>query len=231
MNFSEWLTLSDDERKADEQNWHVLEPGYWQSLAAEATARFAAEFGDEPAVNRVFKSLYQAGELVIAVQTHSRKKENSGLPESYLGFRVAQFPGRLPDGVLVEPGPPSEVAESEKPPLKKKSMRPRARAATDEIVLSPEGEIDFHCAAAFAAEIARAIKKKPKKLVMDLSQVSYIDSSGLAALIEGMQKASAYGGMLCLSSLQESVRTIFESMRLDQAFRIFSDTEAALSAA
>ena len=46
------------------------------------------------------------------------------------------------------------------------------------------------------------IKDKPKKLVVDLSKVPSIDSSGLAVLIDGMRKAEAYRGKLYLVGMQ-----------------------------
>jgi len=70
-----------------------------------------------------------------------------------------------------------------------------------------------------------------KRIVLDLAEVNYIDSSGLAALIEGMQNVQEYDGKFALTGLQEPVRTIFEIARLDQVFRIFSDVDAALAAA
>lgn len=94
-----------------------------------------------------------------------------------------------------------------------------------------EGEIDLHVSPQIAAALRELIKEEPKKLVVDLSKVSYIDSSGLAVLIEGMQKVEFYGGKLYLVGLQENLRAVFESTRLDQAFRIFPDITAALAAA
>src|SRR5438552_4286156 len=90
-------------------------------------------------------------------------------------------------------------------------------------VLPLEGEIDLHVSSSVAASLAKLTDKKPRKLVVDLSRVSYIDSSGLAALIEGMQNVDRYGGQFALAGLQETVRTIFEIARLDQVFRIFPD--------
>ena len=75
------------------------------------------------------------------------------------------------------------------------------------------------------------IEKKPRQLIVDLSRVTYIDSSGLAALIEGMQNVEEYGGKFVLAGLQETIRTIFEIARLDQVFQIFPDVDAALVAA
>jgi anti-sigma B factor antagonist len=98
-------------------------------------------------------------------------------------------------------------------------------------ILPLEGEIDLHVSPRISASLAALINQKPKNLVVDLSKVSYIDSSGLAVLIEGMQNVKAYGGKFALAGLQENVRPIFEIARLDQVFRIFPDAEAALAAA
>jgi len=97
-------------------------------------------------------------------------------------------------------------------------------------VLPLQGEIDLHVSPRIAASLHAIIETKPKHIVVDLSQVTYIDSSGLAVLIEGMQNVAAYGGKFALTSLQESVRPIFEIARLDQVFRIFPDVDAALAA-
>jgi anti-sigma B factor antagonist len=97
-------------------------------------------------------------------------------------------------------------------------------------VLPLEGEIDLHVAPQISASLSAMIAKKPKKLVVDLSNVSYIDSSGLAVLIEAMQNVGAYGGKFALTGLQDAVRPIFEIARLDQVFHIFPDNAAALSA-
>jgi anti-sigma B factor antagonist len=97
-------------------------------------------------------------------------------------------------------------------------------------VLPLEGEIDLHVAPRIAASLGAMINEKPARLVVDLSGVSYIDSSGLAVLIEGMQNVEAYGGKFILAGLQESVRPIFEIARLDQVFIIFPHVDAALAA-
>ncbi|MGH8095166.1 MAG: STAS domain-containing protein [Chthoniobacterales bacterium] len=95
-------------------------------------------------------------------------------------------------------------------------------------ILPLAGEIDLHVAPQVGASLAALIAKEPPQLVVDLSRVTYIDSSGLAALIEAMQNVGRYGGQFALCGLQESVRPIFEISRLDQVFRIFPDTASAL---
>ena len=61
-----------------------------------------------------------------------------------------------------------------------------------------EGEIDLHRSPEVRRELNEAIAQKPSKLLIDLSSVPYIDSSGLAVLLEGMQGTEAYGGKLYL---------------------------------
>jgi anti-sigma B factor antagonist len=95
-------------------------------------------------------------------------------------------------------------------------------------VLPLKGEIDLHVAPSVTASLNAMIAKKPRRLVIDLSGVTYIDSAGLAALIEAMQKVEGYGGKFLLAGLQETVRSIFEISRLDQVFHIFPDVDAAV---
>ena len=98
-------------------------------------------------------------------------------------------------------------------------------------VLPLEGEIDLHVSPRISASLTQMVASKPKQLVVDLSQVSYIDSSGLAVLIEGMQNVAAYGGKFALAGLQDGVRPIFEIARLDQVFQIYPTVDEALAAA
>jgi anti-sigma B factor antagonist len=109
-------------------------------------------------------------------------------------------------------------------------MWPLPMAKTDPSVLPLEGEIDLHVSPQIGASLASMIAEKPSDVVVDLSKVTYIDSSGLAVLIEAMQNVARYGGKFALSGLQDGVRPIFEIARLDQVFRIFPDTASALGA-
>ena len=89
-------------------------------------------------------------------------------------------------------------------------------------VLPLEGEIDLHVSPRVERALASIIKKRPAHVVVDLSGVTFIDSSGLAALIHAMQDVKKYGGKLTLSGINSEVRTIFEIARLDQIFVIGS---------
>jgi len=97
-------------------------------------------------------------------------------------------------------------------------------------VLPLEGEIDLHVSSEVAESLRSMIAKRPKLVIIDLTKVTYLDSSGLAVLIEGMQKVQEYGGKFALAGVQESVQHIFEIARLDQVFQIFPTVDEALAA-
>lgn len=56
------------------------------------------------------------------------------------------------------------------------------------------------------------------RIIADLSEVSFIDSTGLGALVSGLKNAKLKGGNLTLAGLQEQARSIFE---ITMAYRIF----------
>ena len=93
-----------------------------------------------------------------------------------------------------------------------------------------EGDIDLHVSPAVTESLNAVIKGKPERIVIDLSRATYIDSAGIAVLILAMQQVEAYGGKFYLADVQETLRLIFETSRLEQIFRIFPDVHAALAA-
>lgn len=97
------------------------------------------------------------------------------------------------------------------------------------VVIAPEGEIDLHSSALVREQLDPVIEAKRPKVIVDLSGVSYVDSSGLAVLIESMQRVQSYHGIFALCGLRESVQHIFAIARLDQVFSIFPDQAAALA--
>ena len=72
-------------------------------------------------------------------------------------------------------------------------------------------------------------KQTSKKVVVDLQKVSYIDSSGLATLVEMLKKMKAQGGSLGLSGLSDKVRSLFEITKLDKLFVISPNQQEALA--
>lgn len=67
-------------------------------------------------------------------------------------------------------------------------------------------------------------------VLINMAQVSFVDSSALALLVKGLKHCRQQGGDLALCSLQQPVRVIFELTRLDKAFSIYPSQEEALQA-
>lgn len=97
-------------------------------------------------------------------------------------------------------------------------------------VLPLEGQIDLNVSAKVADSLAQLIKDKPARLVVDLSGVNYIDSSGLAVLINGMRDMEDFGGIFILAGVRDEVRPILETARLENFFLIFPSVDEALAA-
>lgn len=67
-----------------------------------------------------------------------------------------------------------------------------------------------------------------KNVVVHLGGVGFIDSSGLSTLVKGLKRCRQNGGEMSLSNLQQAVLIIFELTRLDKAFNIYGDEDAAV---
>ena len=77
-------------------------------------------------------------------------------------------------------------------------------------LLAITGEVDMFSSPEARKEIAILVKKKVERIVVDLAGVSYMDSSGVATLIEGLQLCNKYNGTLVVAGLRQNVREVFE---------------------
>ncbi len=101
----------------------------------------------------------------------------------------------------------------------------------DGVVAGLYGEIDFGRSPALRQQLMAVLQqKKPARLVLDLTAVPYMDSSGVATLIEILQAQRRLGARLVLFGLQPKVRGIFEIARLNSVFTIAGDVESAKKA-
>ena len=93
----------------------------------------------------------------------------------------------------------------------------------------PTGDLDMGTADQMKRTLSDLIEKGQSKLVMDLTGVAYVDSSGLGALVAAMKQARAVGGNLKLCGLQEDVRSIFEMTRLIKVMAVHADRQTAVA--
>ena len=97
-------------------------------------------------------------------------------------------------------------------------------------ILALEGDIDLYQSTAVKVKLNDLIDRKMERILVDMSRVNYIDSSGLALFIECLQRIAEYGGRLGIFGLQHTVAHIFEIARLDQVLHIYPDETAARAA-
>jgi anti-sigma B factor antagonist len=94
-------------------------------------------------------------------------------------------------------------------------------------VLELEGEIDMHFAPVLRRLLSGKREKQCPALLLDMSAVEFIDSTGLAVILEYLRDATGYDGRFCIGGISENLRMIFETVRLERAMPIFRDAAAA----
>lgn len=97
----------------------------------------------------------------------------------------------------------------------------------DMVICNIKDDIDINSSPQIRKSFDRLIKDKTTKIVINLAGVSYIDSSGLATLVEMLKKTRSYGGKIRLSNLAAKVRSLFEITKLEKLFDIYETEEEA----
>ena len=95
-------------------------------------------------------------------------------------------------------------------------------------VVIPEGRLDLASASEFKQALNDAVNAGDRILVVDLSKVPFVDSSGLGALISGMKATRLAGGDLRIAQVGEQARLILELTTLDKVMKLYSTVEEAL---
>jgi anti-sigma B factor antagonist len=98
----------------------------------------------------------------------------------------------------------------------------------DIYLLELSGRVDASCSGQLKDTVTAMIDAQKKKILIDLSAVNFIDSSGLGMLVACLRSATKTGGALKITSLQESPKKLFEVTRLDRVFEIFDDRDSAI---
>jgi anti-sigma B factor antagonist len=103
-----------------------------------------------------------------------------------------------------------------------------ARIDGENLLATVSGEIDLHNSPELRVALLELIEKhQPQRLILNLSQVPYMDSSAIAVMVECLQKLRKNGGKLCLTHLHSRVRGLLEIARLDSIFVLAEDEQQA----
>ena len=100
-------------------------------------------------------------------------------------------------------------------------LKVRIDEQTDDVVwVYVEGDVNIHTSPDLRAKLKPLFAKSGGIIHVDLSGVSFMDSSGIATLVEGLQWARGVNGTFTLHHLQETVKDIFILAKLDAVFDI-----------
>jgi anti-sigma B factor antagonist len=92
--------------------------------------------------------------------------------------------------------------------------------SNDETTLVVRGSLDINSAPALAEEIDKIVATRPSKVVVDLSMLDLIDSSGVAALVKLYKGARSAGGAMTISGARDQPLAIFKLLRMDKVFNL-----------
>lgn len=98
------------------------------------------------------------------------------------------------------------------------------------LIVALSGEIDLQHSPEMRRLLQAKAAERTPALLLDFTAVKYIDSSGLATLIEYYQGSRAYSGKILLAGLSHRVRSIFELVRLNEVFPIYATAAEATQA-
>ena len=90
-----------------------------------------------------------------------------------------------------------------------------------------KGDVDLESSPAAREVLLKSVDGADKVLV-DLSSVTYIDSSGVASLVEALQAAKRNGGRFALVAASDPTRRVLELARLDKVFTLYTTVDEGL---
>lgn len=91
-----------------------------------------------------------------------------------------------------------------------------------------ETRIDATSSDEFKLAVVAAVERGASLFVLDLTTVSFVDSTGLGALVGGLKRVSTKGGRLVVAGLQPGVSSLFKLTRMDKVFEVRATTAEAI---
>ena len=105
-----------------------------------------------------------------------------------------------------------------------------SRSKGEVVILDISGEIDLYNAPEIKDIINKLIEQKRYNVVINLKDVTYIDSSGIGALISSLSNLKKYQGGLKIINVFASVRKVFELTKLTSFFDIYDNEDDSVKA-
>jgi anti-sigma B factor antagonist len=109
-------------------------------------------------------------------------------------------------------------------------MQIEEKSVDNLLIVKPlEGRMDFKMANDFKERMAKFIIGGNMFIILNLSQVEFIDSSGLGAIVYSLKRMGGRGDLF-ICGVKETIMTMFNLTRMDKVFRIFDTEEEAVKA-
>jgi len=96
----------------------------------------------------------------------------------------------------------------------------RADEDDNHVLLRVHGDVTIHTSPRLREQLKPLLNASTREIRVALEHVDFMDSSGIATLVEGLQWARLTGGRFVLSGLSENVHDVFELAKLDTVFEI-----------
>ena len=106
-------------------------------------------------------------------------------------------------------------------------MKHEIREESGAVIVALMGDVDLQHSPDARKILLQCVEKK-RPILVDLSGVDYIDSSGVASLVECLQNARRVGSAMALVSVSDGARRVLQLARLDRVFTICETIEDAL---
>ena len=97
-------------------------------------------------------------------------------------------------------------------------------------VLTVRGEVDVYTAPRLRERLVELVEAGARSVIVDLSRVEFLDSTGLGVLVGALKRLRAVGGSLALVCGHERLLKIFRITALDRVFSLYDTVEAATAA-
>ena len=109
-------------------------------------------------------------------------------------------------------------------------MQISARRNNKTTIFDLSGDIDFANSPEVRQSVLREIQEiRPARVVVNLTEVRYIDSSGVASLVEGLKASRDFGSRFILFGLSTAAREVLQLSRLLKVFEVYDSEDEALA--
>lgn len=107
-------------------------------------------------------------------------------------------------------------------------MKVRIRTAESVKIIDCSGDIDLYSSTELREALLAQMQSGTSGVLVNMTEVTYVDSSGVATLVEGLQMSRQTKTKFGLFGLRSNARSVLQLARLDKVFITFENEEQAL---